>query len=262
MIAAVVWAFKLKRKRFNEKLKSAAFNPAWILILQKNMALYNKLPDTLRHKLHGLINVFLHEKNFSGYNGLKISDEIKVTIAGQACLLMLNRDEALYPTLHNILVYPAAFKSMQTTSDGTVQTIQESVRLGESWHRGHVVLSWQHAKQGGVVDGDGHNVVYHEFAHQLDNLDGAIDGTPELDSAANYTTWVKVFGHEFGQLRELVAANKSTLIDAYGAESEGEFFAVVTELFFEQPEKFEKKHPGLFKELIKFYHLNPLEWIH
>lgn len=261
IIIAILWAIKLKRKRFNEKLKSAVFKPAWILILQKNMGLYNKLPDQLRQKLHGLINVFLHEKSISGFNGLQITDEIKVTIAAQACLLMLNRDEDLYPSLHNILVYPDAFKSMQTTSDGTVQTIKESVRLGESWHRGHVVLSWQHSKQGGVIGDDGHNVVYHEFAHQLDNLDGAVDGTPVLDSSENYKTWVKVFWHEFSQLREMVSSNKATLIDGYGAESEGEFFAVVTELFFEQPEQFEKKHPELFKELIKFYHLNPLEWI-
>jgi len=262
LIIAVVWGFKLKRNRFNEKLKNAKFKLDWILILQKNMGLYNRLPDQLRHKLHGLINVFLHDKTFSGFNGLKITDEIRVTIAAQACLLMLNRDEGLYPTLYNILVYPDAYKSMETTSDGTVHTVHESVRLGESWHRGHVVLSWKHAKQGGVVDNDGHNVVYHEFAHQLDNVDGAIDGTPELDSSENYRSWIKVFWHEFSQLREMVTANKKTLIDSYGAESEGEFFAVVTELFFEQPENFEKKHPELFKELVMYYHLNPLEWLH
>jgi len=260
-IIVVVWVFKLRRKRFNEKLRNADFKPAWVLILQKNMGLYNRLPEPLKHKLHGLIHVFLHEKTFSGFNGLEINDEIKVTIAAQACLLMLNRDEDLYPTLYNIFVYPDAYKSMETTSDGMVHTVRESVRLGESWHRGHVVLSWQHAKQGSVVDDDGHNVVYHEFAHQLDNLDGAIDGTPELDSSANYRTWVKAFGHEFSQLREMVSAHKKTLIDSYGAESEGEFFAVVTELFFEQPERFAKKHPELFRELIKFYHLDPLDWV-
>lgn len=261
IVVTVVWIMKFRRKQFNEKLKMAAFNSAWVLILQQNMGLYNKLPGALKLKLHGLINVFLHEKNFSAFNGLQITDEIKVTIAAQACLLMLNRDEDLYPTLYNIYVYPDAFKSTLTTSDGLLQTIKETVRLGESWQRGHVVLSWKDSKQGGLNDDDGHNVVYHEFAHQLDNEDGAIDGTPILDSAKNYATWVKVFEHEYAHLRDMVSANKRTLIDSYGAESEGEFFAVVTELFFEQPEEFEKKHPELFKELIKFYHLNPLEWM-
>lgn len=261
-LIVAVWFIRYRRKRFNEKLKTAAFNPDWSLILQKNMGLYNRLPESLRQKLHGLINVFLHEKQFSGFNGLQITDEIKVTIAAQACLLMLNRDQALYPTLYNIFVYPAAFKSPLTTSDGLVHTTRETVRLGESWQRGQVVLSWQDSRQGGLDDDDGHNVVYHEFAHQLDNDDGAIDGTPVLDSADNYAAWIKVFEHEFVHLRALVSANKKTTIDSYGAESEGEFFAVVTELFFEQPEQLEKKHPELFKELIKFYHLNPLEWVH
>lgn len=224
------------------------------------MGLYNKLPEALKVKLHGLINVFLHEKIFSGYNGLQITDEIKVTIAAQACLLMLNRDEDLYPSLYNVYVYPGAFKSMQITSDGVVQSVKQAVRLGESWQRGHVVLSWKHSKQGGLTD-DGHNVVYHEFAHQLDHEDGAIDGTPVLDSAENYATWAQVFGLEFTHLRELVESHKNTFIDSYGAVSEGEFFAVVTEVFFEQPQQLEKRHPELFNELKKFYHLDPLEWV-
>jgi len=260
-VIVIIWLIKYKRKRLHEKLKAAEFDPAWVNIMQKNMGLYHKLPVPLKLKLHGLINVFLHEKNFSGFNDLEITDEIKVTIAAQACLLMLNRDQALYPTLYNIFVYPAAFKSVQTVSDGVIHTEQEVVRLGESWQRGHIVLSWQDSKQGGLNDKDGHNVIYHEFAHQLDNDDGAIDGTPVLDSAENYTSWIKVFEHEFGHLRERVAANKKTLIDSYGAESEGEFFAVVTELFFEQPKQFEKKHPELYKELAGFYRLNPAEWL-
>ena len=261
IILSVVLTRKFKRKRLNEKLKNSAFNPEWVLILQKNMALYNKLPYSLKHKLHGLIIVFLHEKIFSGYNGLEINDEIRVTIAAQACLLMLNRDEELYPSLYNIYVYPGAFKSMQTTSDGVVQSIEESVRIGESWQRGHVILSWQHSKQGGINKGDGQNVVYHEFAHQLDHEDGAIDGTPVLESAENYAAWSRVFSEEYIRLRDKMSANKQTLIDSYGAVSEGEFFAVITELFFEKPQLFDKEHPELYKELIKFYHLNPLEWI-
>lgn len=260
IIVSVVLALKYKRQRINDKLKFSSFNPDWVLLLQKNMQLYNKLPEQLKLKLHGLINVFLNEKTFSGYNGLQINDEIRVTIAAQACLLMLNRDEDLYPSLYNVYVYPGAFKSKQTTFDGVVQSVEETVRIGESWTRGQVILSWQHSKQGAINDGDGQNVVYHEFAHQLDHEDGAIDGTPVLDSAKNYETWAKVFSQEYSRLRNKIAAHKKTWIDGYGGVSEGEFFAVVTEMFFEKPKMFEKHHAELYNELVKFYHLNPLEW--
>lgn len=260
LILFVLVAVKFQRKRFRENLKLVDLDPAWILILQKNLALYNKLPDLLKRKLHSLINVFLYEKTFSGYNGLIVTDEIKVTIAAQACMLVLNRDNDFYPSLKNIFVYPGAFKSMQKKSDGMIQTVQETVRIGESWTLGHVVLSWQHSKLGAINAGDGQNVVYHEFAHQLDHEDGAIDGTPLLELAENYEAWSKIFSHEYSRLRNKVAANKRTLIDAYGATSEGEFFAVVTELFFERPKLFDKEHPELYKELKDFYHLNPLEW--
>lgn len=260
IILFVIFGVKFRRKRIRERLKAAAFNPAWILILQKNLALYNRLPETLKRKLHGLINVFLNEKTFSGYNGLQINDEIKVTIASQACMLLLNRDDDLYPSLSNIFVYPGAFKSMQTKSDGMVETTEETVRIGESWQLGHVVLSWQHSKLGAINGGDGQNVVYHEFAHQLDREDGAIDGTPVLYSAENYKEWTKVFSQEYTHLRQKISANKMTLIDGYGAVSEGEFFAVVTELFFERPQLLEKEHPELYETLRKFYRLNPIEW--
>jgi len=256
----VILGIKFQRKEFRQKLQAAEFKPAWVLILQKNLALYNKLPDSLKYRLHGLINVFLHEKTFSGYNGLQINDEIKVTIASQACMLLLNRDDDLYPSLYNIYVYPGAFKSMQTKSDGMLETIEETVRIGESWKRGQVVLSWQHSKQGARDDDDGQNVVYHEFAHQLDQEDGAIDGTPVLDSAENYQQWTNVFSEEFNRLRQKIIANKTSLIDSYGAVSEGEFFAVVTELFFERPRLLEKEHPELYDALRKFYRLNPIEW--
>lgn len=258
---ALIWlAIKARRQQFRERLMAADFNPAWTSILQNNLGLYKKLPADLKHRLHGLINVFLHEKIFSGYNGLEITDEIRVTIAAQACLLLLNRDEALYPLLKNIYVYPGAFRSEQTSSDGMVTSVEKVTRIGESWHRGHVVLSWQHSKQGAMDDDDGHNVVYHEFAHQLDHADGAIDGTPVLDGSEHYRDWSRVFGQAFFQLREQIATNKGSLIDPYGAVSEGEFFAVVTELFFERPRLFSKEHPELYKELLRYYRLDPIEW--
>lgn len=261
LIVLLVVARKYWRQRNRIKLKAADIEPSWVVLLHKNIALYKKLPDELKNRLHGLINVFLHEKQFSGYNGLQINDEIRVTIAAQACMLLLNRDDDFYPDLRNIYVYPGAFKSMQTRTDGMVQTTEEIVRIGESWELGQVVLSWQHSKSGGMSGEDGRNVVYHEFAHQLDREDGAIDGTPLLASADNYATWSKIFSEEYLRLREEIRSNKQSIIDDYGAVSEGEFFAVVTELFFERPQLLEKEHPDLYMELSKFYRLNPVEWL-
>ncbi len=179
LIFLIIWlGIKLRHKFIREKLKKSELPPAWLCILKNNIALYNKLPFELQYKLHGLINIFLYEKDFSGYGGLEITDEIRVTIAAQACILMLNREGELYPSLKNIYVYPDVFWSDQTTFDGMVKKIQKVTRIGESWHLGHVVLSWAHSREGGMHDNDGHNVVYHEFAHQLDHEDGAIDGTP------------------------------------------------------------------------------------
>lgn len=260
LLLLAYFGLKFQRKRYNERLMSSEIEPEWVVILQENISLYKKLPFDLRKRLHGLINVFIHNKNFSGYNGLEITDEIKVTIAAQACMLLLNRDEELYPSLKNIFVYPGAFRSMQSVHYGMVKTLQESVRVGESWHLGHVVLSWRHSKQGGLNDHDGHNVVYHEFAHQLDHQDGLIDGTPVLDTAENYHDWSIVFSKEFEKLRIKVSRHQKTWIDSYGAMSEGEFFAVVTEMFFEKPKLFKKEHAKLYRELEKYYHLSPVEW--
>ena len=260
LVALFILGVRFRRQSVRNQLKASEFKSEWISILRKNIALYNKLPESLRLRLHGLINVFLNEKAFSGYNGLEINDEIRVTIAAQACILLLNRESDFYPSLHNIYVYPGAFKSLQTTSDGLLHSVEETVRSGESWHRGHVVLSWSHSRQGGKDDDDGENVVYHEFAHQLDHADGAIDGTPILDSAEHYDSWSKIFSQEYAQLRDKIRNNKKSLIDEYAAVSEGEFFAVVTELFFEQPILFIKEHPELYAELQKFYRLNPAEW--
>jgi len=248
-------------KRYKiEILKNTDFDQQWKNILSSNLALYEKLPGALKEKLHGLINVFLSDKVFSGYNGLEVTDEIRVTVAAQACLLLLNRDGDLYPSLKNIYMYPSAFKSLQPTYDGPVKVMEESIRIGESWHLGHVVLSWHHSQQGGRNDHDGHNVVFHEFAHQLDHQDGAIDGTPILDETDSYKDWSDVFSEEFNALRKKVSSHRKSLIDYYGATSEGEFFAVVTELFFEKPVVFKQEHPKLYAELEKFYHLNPAEW--
>ena len=161
----------------------------------KNVPIYDRLPQADQRELQGHIQVFLAEKYFEGCGGLELTDEIKVTIAAQACLLLLHRETDYYPRLITILVYPHAYvaKSVEPIGGGVVQE-GETARLGEAWKDGVVVLSWDDVRRGASGLHDGHNVVLHEFAHQLDQQDGSADGTPTLEHRSQYTTWARVLG--------------------------------------------------------------------
>ncbi len=211
-----------------------------------------------RKQLGGIVQILLAEKNFEGCGGLAMTDEIRVTIAAQAAVLLLHRDTKYYPTLKSILVYPSAyFAPMKARQpDGTIIEGPQA-RLGESWFRGSLVLSWSDVKRGADIEGDGRNVVYHEFAHQLDGEDGVMDGTPLLESSNCYGQWARVLGGEFEQLTEEVHNGFRPLLDAYGATNPPEFFAVATELFFERPTAMRSRYPELYDQLACFYQQDP-----
>jgi Mlc titration factor MtfA (ptsG expression regulator) len=188
-----------------------------------------------------------------------------VAIAGRACLLILHRvelDDPIYPELVSIVVYPGTYRAKRVEQLGVVVTDDEQGRLGESWQHGLVVLSWDAAVAGAATPNDGHDVVLHEFAHQLDAEDGGMDGAPILPSRADYGSWARVFGEEFQALRDAVERGRRASIDEYGATNPPEFFAVVTEEFFEQPEQLERRHPKLYTELEVFYRLDPAGLMH
>lgn len=248
------YLIKIPRKLRRKRLYVSEFPNTWVKILEKNFALYSRLPDDLKRQLHGHINIFLHEKNFVGYQGIVIDDTIRVVIAAQACVLLLNRKTNYYPHLTNILIYPNVFNHAKQRSE------QVTSRLGESWHRGPIVLSWQHSLQGGKNEHDGSNVVIHEFAHQLDQENGPSDGLPVL-GYNNIKQWSSVLSKEFKTLKLKLKLRKNTFIDEYGATNPAEFFAVITEHFIEQPRQFQKKHPDLYLELQKYYQINPIEWV-
>ena len=145
-------------------------------ILSRNVGLYALLPDDLREQLHGHMNVFLDEKQFLGLGGQEITADVAVTIAGTACMLLLNREPSYFPGFSSILVYPNVYEAEHVDYDGVVETRKRSRRAGESWHRGPIVLAWSSVSQGAANAGDGYNVVLHEFAHQLDSEDGGADG--------------------------------------------------------------------------------------
>jgi len=157
----------------------------------------------------------------------------------------------------SILVYPSAYRVPTEQHDGLVVLEEDQARLGESWQRGLVVLAWDHVLSGAAEPRDGQNVVLHEFAHQLDGESGSMNGTPELGTRARYTSWAHVLGDEFEDLSQRLYQGQSSDIDPYGATNPAEFFAVLTEMFFEKPQALKRRHAELYAELAEFYKQDP-----
>lgn len=214
-------------------------------------------PDEQR-ELEGDIQVFLDEKSFEGCGGLEMTDEIRVTIAAQACILLLHRHTDDYPRLRSILVYPHPYRAPRVRpGPGGMVLEGEETHLGESWRTGALVLAWD-AVRGGAADiHDGHNVVYHEFAHQLDAEDGEVSGSPALPHRAMYSAWARVLGAEYENLIRDTHERHRTVLDPYGTQNPAEFFAVATEAFFEKPLQLARRHPDLYEELKLFYNQDP-----
>lgn len=236
--------------------------PAWDAILRRNIPVYPRMAPALQGQLRRLVQQFLHQKKFVGCEGMDIDDEVRVTIAGQACLLLLNRPSRVYPRLHVVLVYPGAFIAARKQIDeaGVVTEAHQDL-LGESWEDGRVVLAWDHVPRGEQDWADGQNVVLHEFAHQLDSESGANNGAPYLGSRSSYRNWADVLSRDFANLREHAAYGQATVLDHYGADSPAEFFAVATETFFEKPYQMAEHHGELFAEFLKYYRVDPRDWL-
>lgn len=261
LLAAAGWAgWRLRGRRRREALARRPVPVAWRPILERGVPLYRRLPDELRPVLQGLVNVFLDEKDFVGCAGLEVDDTIRVTVAANACMLLLGRGKQGFPGFRTILVYPNTFVSGQTTYDGVIETREESLRSGESWHRGPVVLAWEDIVEDARSLGDARNVVLHEFAHKLDEENQTMDGLPVLRDRSQYGEWAKVLGREYASLRRQAAAGADSVLDPYGAVSPAEFFAVATETFYEDPETMKRSLPELYDQLRRFYNLDPASW--
>lgn len=252
------------KRRHRERLRAEPFPPEWRRIVERNVPLYGRLPDAQRRALDGHIQVFLDEKNFEGVGGLAMTDEIRLTIAAQACLLLLGRDPEAepYPDLRSVVVYPSAYVAEGIQSvEGGIVTEGPQARLGESWHHGAVVLSWDDVRSGARDADDGHNVVFHEFAHQLDQESGEVDGVPALDRSSSIRAWARILGGEFRDLQAAGEEGRKDVLDPYGATHPAEFFAVATESFFETPGRLRASHPELFGALREFYGVDPVDWL-
>jgi Mlc titration factor MtfA (ptsG expression regulator) len=249
------------RNKRRDQLRATPLPDEWRSILRRNVPYYACLPPDKRAELDGLIQVFLAEKSFEGAGGLEMTDEIRVTIAAQACVLLLGREPRFYPGLDAVIVYPHAYVSRMARRgpDGTVSDGPQ-VRLGESWKQGALVLSWDDVMSGAGDIHDGHNVVFHEFAHQLDSEYGPADGAPLLEKRSMYVAWARVLGAEYEDLVKRVRRHAPTFLDAYGATSPAEFFAVATEFFFERPRAMRVGHPELYEQLKRFYRQDPATW--
>lgn len=260
VVAAIALALWIPHWRLKRALR-APFPEAWRGILERNSEAYRSLPDPLQHRLELLVKHFLHHKHFAGAGGLEITDEIRVTIAAEACLLILNRPSGVYPALRYLIVYPSAFlvRNEERDEDGVVDLEPED-RLGESWHNGKVILAWDSVLRGSRNFVDGQNVVLHEFAHQLDNEDGATDGAPLLGHEHSYRSWASIMSGEFEALREASWNDEESLLDHYGATNPAEFFAVATETFFEDPWEMAEHHAELFDALRAYYRIDPRDW--
>lgn len=255
LIAQCIRRNHRRRRLMNEPIPSQ-----WKDYITRNLPLYQRLPEALKRQLHGLVNVFVDEKRFVGCGGLAMTDEIKVTIAAQACMLLLNRKTNFYRKMKTIYVYPHTYVAKGIEHDGGLVIEGKSVRLGESWQNGPIVLTWDSIVGGARNVQDGRNVVLHEFAHQLDQEDGDADGAPILDSRSCYRSWAAVLGDEYERLCRKELGRGRSVLNTYGATNPAEFFAVATEAFFEKPKQMHKRSPELYEELKSYYKLDPLEW--
>ncbi len=234
----------------------------WQRLIERHVPVYRRMPPELHAPLYDRMKLFLDEKQFYGCNGLTVTEAMRVAVAAHAALLVLRREPPHYPDLQAILLYPEAFivRHAEVDAAGVVDD-SERVLAGESWSTGRVVLSWADMLQAVRHPGEGRNVALHEFAHQLDAETGA-PGVPALADAAAYRAWSKAFSDAFARLRQRVARHGSTgVIDAYGATSPAEFFAVSVEAFWESPGALRTEEPALYALLSNYFQIDPAAWI-
>lgn len=255
--AVTVRAFRKRLHRL-ALLQKPLSDHQWAII-HAQAPLIRRLPSSLSDAFAGKVNLFLDQVDFVGGGDLEITDEMKLSIAAQACVLIANSD-AWYTSLRTVIVYPSAFKSRQARHEGFVVRESEEVRSGESWTHGPVILSWAHSRQGGLNEFDGHNVVLHEFAHQLDALSGATNAVPLLGKGQSFVEWERTILKAYEDHVEDVARGRKTVLDAYGAQDHVEFFAVSIEVFFEKPAQLQSDFPLVYEQLSKLLSLDPASW--
>jgi len=242
------------KKRRRKKLLAKPFPESWALHINRNVRLSWDLPPAELKRLNQATQIFVAEKHWEGCEGLKVTEEMKVTIAAQACLLLLGVDDFYFENVSTILVYPTTI--VRSSNGGS----QPTHRAGEAWQGGPIVLAWDSTKRGGRNEDDGKNVVIHEFAHALDGLDGEMGGSISFGDSEAEAQWRQMEEVEFNALVQAKNQGTRTLLDHYGATNPAEFFAVSTETFYEQPHELRTEHPELFRLLKLYFKVDPTQW--
>ena len=244
-----------------ERLRRRPFPSGWRDILRRRMPAFSRLPADLQMQVKKHVQVLVAEKPFIGCAGLVVTDEMRVLIAAQAALLLLNRGAGYFDNLRQVLVYPGAFVvDRAEPGEGGLTHETRRALAGESWQQGQVLLSWDDVLAGAANPEDGHNVVIHEFAHQLDQERGRANGAPWLGRREAYARWAAVLQREFDALHQRLHQGSGGVIHPYAATNPAEFFAVVSEHFFEQPAALASSHPALYAEFARLYRTDPLAW--
>ncbi len=245
-------------ERRRRHLLELPFPTAWQEILERDVTLLQRLDPSLHERLRDLTQVFVAEKDWEGCGGVELTDAHRVTIAAQACLLLVGvNDHDLFAEATTILVYPSTVvvppRRQGVFEIPATAPATETPILGQAFKRGPVVIAWDRALAG-ARDQDGHrNVVLHEFAHEIDMHEGPTDGTPPLPDRTRVRAWVAACEPAFLELRAAVERHKHTFLDAYAATNEAEFFAVATESYFTRPTALAETMPDLFGVLRDFY---------
>lgn len=254
--------FDFFKQRRRKRLRAKPVPKDWMRIIRSYVRFFERLSPRDQAELLGHAQVFMAEKRFEGCAGLELDDDICLTIAAQACLLLLHRRTDYFPRLLTILVYPSAYLVQEQRpvddhiwQEGTVGRLGETAR-----QMGSMVLAWDAAKSGAADPSDGRNVVFHEFAHQLDYENYAADGMPGLATRDQQLSWGAVMRVEFASLRAADETGIPTLLDNYGATSPAEFFAVAAEAFFERPVALRQRHPRLYEEFARYFKQDPTEY--
>ena len=254
--------FKWFENHRRREILSHPFPPEWEAYISRNMTHWGMLSEDERVEMRQLVQVFVADKNWVGCGGLEMDDEIRSTIAAEACLLLLGQEHQVYKNVETILVYPSTVRlpprpPPMFPSAVQIEDDEGAAILGEAVMNGPTILVWDAVKCGGIHPERGHNVVYHEFAHKLDMLDGQVSGTPTLPNRQAVREWIMVCQREFESLKTRSAAGFDTFLDPYGATNVGEFFAVATEYFFDKPIAMEEGHEELYGVLADFYGQDP-----
>jgi len=253
--------FSWLKNRRRRNILAEPFPDGWLEILHDQVGHYELLVETDQKKVRDAVQIMLAEKDWDGCRGLELTDEMRVTIAALAAILIVRFDDFYFDNVVTILVYPNEFVVKEERAlIGGATVEEESDRLGEAHYRGPVILSWAEIRENAIAPGYGQNLVFHEFAHQLDMLNGAFDGTPNLPTDELAQRWAQIMDKAFRQLQDAERRWRETLLDPYGASDPAEFFAVATECFFDAPRAMQREYPALYQLFRDYYRQDPAGW--